>query len=77
MASLSVRNLEDDVIESIKLKAGLKGHSLEEELREIIRSAAPLTPDERVALSRRIRAMQDRPATLDSTRVIRAARDRR
>jgi antitoxin FitA len=77
MGQVLVRNLENDVIEAIKLKAGLKGHSLEEELREIIRSAAPLTPEERVALSRRIRAMQAKPATLDSARVIRAARDRR
>jgi plasmid stability protein len=77
MGQVLVRNLENDVIEAIKLKAGLKGHSLEEELREIIRSAAPLTPEERVALSRKIRAMQTKPATLDSARVIRAARDRR
>ena len=54
MGQVLVRNLENDVIEAIKLKAGLKGHSLEEELREITRSAAPLTPEERVALSRKI-----------------------
>jgi plasmid stability protein len=77
MGQVLVRNLEKDVIEAIKLKAGLKGHSLEEELREIIRNAAPLTPEERVALSRKIRAMQAKPASLDSTRIIRAARDRR
>jgi plasmid stability protein len=77
MGQVLVRNLDDDVIEAIKLKAELKGHSLEHELREIIRQASPLTPEERVALSRKIRAMQAKPAKLDSTRIIRAARDNR
>lgn len=77
MGQVLVRNLEEDVIDSIKLKAELKGHSLEQELREILRAAAPLTPEERVALSRKIRGMQAKPATLDSTDLIRAARDSR
>lgn len=72
-----VRNLDNDVITAIKLKAELNGHSLEQELREIIKRAAPLTPDERVALSRKIRGMQSKPATLDSTDLIREARDSR
>jgi plasmid stability protein len=72
-----VRNLDDEVIAAIKLKAELNGHSLEQELREIIKRAVPLTPDERVALSRKIRGMQSRPATLDSTDLIREARDNR
>jgi plasmid stability protein len=77
MGQVLVRNLDDEVIESIRLKAELKGHSLEQELREIIRQASPLTPEERVALSRKIRAMQAKPAKLDSTRIIRSARDNR
>jgi antitoxin FitA len=77
MGQVLVRNLDDDVIEAIRLKAELKGHSLEQELREIIRQASPLTPEERVALSRKIRAMQAKPAKLDSTRIIRSARDNR
>ena len=72
-----VRNLDNDVITAIKLKAELNGHSLEQELREIIKRAAPLTPEERVALSRKIRSMQSKPATLDSTDLIREARDTR
>ena len=72
-----VRNLDSDVVAAIKLKADLNGHSLEQELREIIKRAAPLTPDERVALSRKIRSMQAKPATLDSTDLIREARDNR
>jgi plasmid stability protein len=72
-----VRNLDSDVIAAIKLKAELNGHSLEQELREIINRAAPLTPEERVALSRKIRGMQSKLAKLDSTDLIREARDSR
>jgi plasmid stability protein len=72
-----VRNLDSDVIAAIKLKAELKGNSLEQELRDIIKGAAPLTPEERLALSRRIRGMQRKPAALDSTDLIREARDNR
>ena len=72
-----VRNLGSEVVEAIKLKAELNGNSLEQELREIIKRAAPLTPKERLALSRQIRGMQRKPASLDSTDLIRDARDRR
>ena len=68
-----VRNLDNDVITAIKLKAELNGHSLEQELREIIARAAPVTPDQRVALSQKIRSMQSKPATLDSIDLIREA----
>ena len=77
MGQVLVRNLDDEVIEAIGLKAELKGHSLEQELRDILKAAAPLTPRERVALSRKIRGLQSKPAKLDSTDVIRAARDTR
>lgn len=50
MAQVIVRNLEDDVVERLKLKAELSGHSLEQELREILRKAAPLTTEQKLAL---------------------------
>jgi plasmid stability protein len=77
LGQVLVRNLDNGVIEAIRLKAELKGHSLEHELREIIKAATPLTPQERVALSRKIRGMQAKPATLDSTDLIRETRDSR
>jgi antitoxin FitA len=77
MGQVLVSNLDDEVIEAIRLKAELKGHSLEQELRDILKAAAPLTPGERVALSRKICGMQSKPAKLDSTDVIRAARHTR
>ena len=69
--------LDDDVMKRLARAAELKGRTLEEEVRDIITHAAPLTPGERVALSRRIRSMQAKPSTLDSTDIVRAARDRR
>ncbi len=57
MAQVIVRNLEDDVVERLKLKAELHGRSLEQELREILRQAAPLTVEQKMALSLRARAM--------------------
>lgn len=57
MGQVLVRNLDDHVIGILKTKAELRGHSLEQELREILTAAAGLTPAEKVALIDRIRAM--------------------
>lgn len=72
-----VLNLDDRLIERLKAKAALKGRSLEEEIRDIIDRAAPLTPEERVALSDRIRSRQARPSDLLSEDLFREARDTR
>lgn len=56
MAQVLVRNLDDHVVASLKLRAELKGKSLEQELRDLITDAAPLSIDERVAVSQRLRA---------------------
>lgn len=72
-----VLDLDEGLIERLKAKASLKGRSLEDEIREIILGAAPLTPEERVALSDRIRARQARPSDLLSEDLIREARDTR
>jgi plasmid stability protein len=77
MAQVIVRNLDDDVVSSLKFKAELHGHSLEQELREILKRAAELTPKEKVALADRIAAMTPRPLTDDSAELIREDRDTR
>ena len=41
MAQVIVRNLDEQVVSSLKFKAELHGHSLEQELREF--SSAPLS----------------------------------
>jgi plasmid stability protein len=75
MAQVLVRNLDDRVIDRIKTKAELKGRSLEQELREIITAAAPLSPDEKVALSRKLRAMSPPLKDFDVRAAIRYGRD--
>jgi antitoxin FitA len=72
-----VIDLDDSLVERLKVIAELKGRTLEDEIREIINRAAPLSPDERVALSDRIRAMQAKPSELLSEDLIREDRDSR
>jgi antitoxin FitA len=77
MAQVIVRNLDEQVVSSLKFKAKLHGHSLEQELREILKRAAELTPKEKVALADRIAAMTPRPLADDSADLIREDRDTR
>ncbi len=72
-----VLDLDDGLIRRLKATAELKGRTLEEGIREIIVRAAPLSPEERLALSDRIRAMQAKPSDLLSEDLIREARDTR
>lgn len=77
MAQVIVRNLEAEVVAALKRKAALHGRSLEQELREILASAARFDREERLAVADRIRAMTPRGvAQTDSTDLIRRDRDR-
>lgn len=40
MAQVIIRNLKDDVVARLKQKAARNGHSLEQELREVLEAAA-------------------------------------
>jgi plasmid stability protein len=77
MAQAIVRKLDDEVVASLKLKAKLKGRSLEQELRDILKRAAELTKEEKLALIDSIRAKQKRPLEHDSADLIREDRDSR
>ena len=71
MGQVLIRNVSDDTIESYRLKAKLKGHSLEQELRNVLEERKPFTPDERVAAARYFRSRYKgvQPAlTLDDVR---------
>jgi plasmid stability protein len=61
------RELED--------QAELKGRSLEQELRDVLTNAAPLTPAEKVALFHKLRAMTPPLGDLDVRAAIRRGRD--
>jgi plasmid stability protein len=51
MGKVLMRNLDDEVINSLRYKAKAKGRSLEQELREILTNAAPFTVEERVKVA--------------------------
>lgn len=77
MAQVIVRNLDEHVVKSLKFKAELHGHSLEQELRTILTNAAELTGKEKLALVDRIAGRQKRPLEDDSADLIREDRDSR
>lgn len=56
MRQVIVRNLDDAVIAALKVRANHCGHSLEQELRDILTQAAKLTAAEKRDLVDRIRA---------------------
>ena len=79
MASVTIRNLDDGVVERLKSKAKDNGRSLEAELREILSTEARrASTKELIAEADRIAAMtpKDRPQT-DSVKIIREFRDNR
>ncbi len=75
MGQVLIRNLDDRVIENLKVKAELRGHSLEQELRDIVSAAAPLTPAEKRELSRRLLARSPDLSHVDVSAAIRFGRD--
>lgn len=78
MGTLTIRNIDDEVIARLKDRARQNDRSLEAEIRAILRHEAQRpTGQERVALARRIAAMTpDDASQTDSTDIVRAARDR-
>jgi plasmid stability protein len=50
MGQVLIRNIDDRTMERLRLGAELKGHSLEQELGEIIKQAAGPTVEERLAI---------------------------
>lgn len=77
MAQITVRNVDRDVVQSLKLKAELHGCSLEQWLRNLLKDAAELTPAEKLGLADKIAAMTPRPLETESVDLIREDRDRR
>lgn len=55
MAQVLVRQLDDDAVEALKVRAALNSRSLEAELREVLHHAARPSQAERVALARTVR----------------------
>jgi plasmid stability protein len=55
MASITIRNLEADTKRKLRIRAAMKGRSMEQEAREILKSALALTSKRKTNLAERIR----------------------
>jgi antitoxin FitA len=80
MGRLTVRNVDDEVIRRLKLRAAEHGRSAEAEHREILKQA--LLPDRKMAVDEWFRLAkelreQTGPIATDSTEIIRKMRDER
>ena len=75
MADVSVRNLDDAVVQRWKQRARSNGRSLEQELRLLITTAAPVDRQEALTRMASIRAATAQVPQDDSTALIRADRD--
>ena len=78
MANLTIRNLDDKVVERLKKKAKDNGRSLEAELRLLLKQAANRkSPEELLAIADRIAAMTPEGVKqTDSAELLREDRDR-
>ena len=74
MAQVLVRNLEEEVVETLRRRAKAAGTSLEEFARRALREAARPSRAELLAEIDRIRAMS-RPGDFDSLTELRRLRD--
>jgi plasmid stability protein len=76
MASLSIRNLDDEVVDGLKLKARVHGRSLEAQVRAILEEHSRLTREEFLAIAdASVEATRGR-ITSDSVDLLREDRDR-
>lgn len=57
MASITIRNLEETTKRKLKVRAAMHGHSMEQEAREILKSALAKAPKPQSNLAERIRAI--------------------
>jgi plasmid stability protein len=75
MATIIIRNLDDQVAERLRLQARLKGVSLEQEARRILSEGSAITRREVAARAAAVRARQ-RPNTSRAVDLIREDRTR-
>ncbi len=76
MANLTIRNLDDKVVERLKTRAKANNRSLEAEVRDLLeRNVGPMNREEFINMARRIRAMTPDVPQTDSTALIREDRD--
>ena len=76
MATLTVRNLENEVVEALKARARRNNRSLEAEVRELPRDAACSGSATLRDLADRIAALTPEVSQTDSTELVREDRAR-
>ena len=77
MATLTIRNLEDEVVEALKARARRNHRSLEAEVRELLRDVVVGgSPEPLRDLADRIAALTPDVRQTDSTEMVRADRGR-
>lgn len=76
MATLTIRNLDDDLMENLKKQAKRNGRSVEAEVRRILQQNVhpKLSPEAFQELARQIRAMSPRNHGPDAAELIREGR---
>jgi plasmid stability protein len=75
MATIIIRNLDDEVAERLRLQARLRGVSVEQEARRVLAEGTKLSRREIAAQAAAMRARQPR-STVSSVDLIREDRDR-
>jgi len=75
VASIIIRNLDDDVARRLRLQARMKGVPMESEARRILTEGTRLTRRDILTMARAIRARQ-KPHTSRAEALIREDRDR-
>jgi plasmid stability protein len=75
MATIIIRNLDDEVAERLRLQARMRGVSVEQEARRVLAEGTRLTRKEIAALAAAMRARQPR-STVSGADLIREDRDR-
>jgi antitoxin FitA len=76
MGQILVRNVPDETIAALKGRAKANGHSLEQEIRNLLEQHRPYTPEERLSVARRFQAMTPPGPRTSVVDLIREDRDR-
>ncbi|MBP2295380.1 FitA-like ribbon-helix-helix domain-containing protein [Azospirillum rugosum] len=76
MGRIVTLKLDDEIVELLRLKASIRGRSLEQELQDIAAEAARLTAAEKLAIADEICARTPPVPQTDSVDLLREDRDR-
>ena len=76
---ITIRDLDDTTLDLLRSRADRHGRSVEDELREIVAQSVrqPFSPEERLAVAKRICAMTPPGSRPSAEDLIRQDRDRR